>query len=70
MIEFNVDIECPFCWEERTYVAAFDFHEADNSGCLSKAMNDECQECAKSFWFRAYVEFNTNQHHTSKRRFK
>lgn len=58
-VEFSLEVECPYCGNESTECAEFNLDSADQCGCKSDTIEVECWECCKKFWYRGYLEFNT-----------
>lgn len=70
MEEFNTRIECPHCGEKSFETVAFNFLEADQSGCHSRPQQIECSDCYKKYWIKAHVSFDVDVHTISKRKIK
>jgi hypothetical protein len=57
-VEFNCRVECPHCNYEEHDCVEFNMNAADSCGVNSPLLERQCQECAKKFWFRAYLSFD------------
>lgn len=70
MEEFDSYVQCPHCGEEQRETFAFNFMNADPSGCESQLHQFMCDNyedgCGKKFWARAYVSFDVSADYTYK----
>ncbi len=64
MEEFSRMVECPHCGLDNYETFAFNFMEADPTGCDSKLQETECKGCFRKFWSTARVNFEVEIYNT------
>lgn len=57
-MEFEVEMDCPFCGENNSAHVEFNEDEFDRHGGNALGTKHVCDFCSKPFWFDASLRFD------------